>query len=143
MPTKPKPRPRPAPSRWQDRASKHVRAHPMLTWSTVASIVAVAGGLWTGGAWFFGRFQIVEAAELATKLLRADVEMLEKKVERATIEQRFETQGVKSLILGNRVFACRNNARGLRPDHNRGWAPSGLGTVIAIVLLLWLLGVFR
>ena len=27
--------------------------------------------------------------------------------------------------------------------HQHGWAPSGIGTVIVLLLVLWLLGVFR
>lgn len=50
----------PRPVRWHDS----LRAHPWLTWGTLASIATVLAVAVPGTAWLLGRYQTVEAADL-------------------------------------------------------------------------------
>lgn len=112
MPAKAKPPFRPAPKpRWQDRAVKSVRANPLLTWSSVASVVAVIGGLWTGGDWFFSRFQLAAAAELANKQIRSEIEQQAKESKQFHSEALAGQQNILTTILRNSLTACEKSAK--------------------------------
>jgi hypothetical protein len=108
-------RQRAAAPRWSERATRLVQARPILTWGTAASIIAIVGGLWTGGAWFFGRFQLVDAAESVIKEIRKDAAAHEKKDAQERIETMYGQQRIETLILRSRVNDCAARTRSLKP----------------------------
>ena len=88
------------PPGWRDRAVKTARAHPVVTWSTAAAIAAVLAVIVPGVVWVDGHYQTAEAAELHAQ-----------KDSQAQVVQMYEVQGIKSLILGDRVIKCRARSK--------------------------------
>lgn len=76
-----------------------MRRHPVITWATAASIATVIAVAVPGGAWLFGHFQTVEAAE------RHERDSAQKYAAVLYGQQRIET-----LILRGRVNECRAKA---------------------------------
>ncbi len=110
---KPKPRP-PSKPRWRDSARQFVKQRPLLTWGSAASMVALVGSIWTGGAWFFGRFQLAEASDAVIKELRKDAAAHEKKDAQERIENMYGQQRIETLILRARVNDCNAKSRSVK-----------------------------
>ncbi len=121
------------PPRWQQRAATAARAHPWVTWGTLASIATVLGVLGGGGYWLVQQVatpahvqSLVDGlrSELDGKIstLRRDVEASDKAIiaQIATNQDKNEanaawlawgSESTKTLLLRNRLNDCNGSVK--------------------------------